>query len=256
MEVERGADADQQRRREARAHPQHPLLLLGLSGADPHDRGARRVDRGDHALLLLGAQRAERRREAARDLQAGKALAQTPFEQLERLRRATAVEVHRRAGARGALAEAGHEVGAVDAGGAGVAERVQRPHQGLTVRHRERGPEHGRARLRILAGGHDQVDRSGRHVSAPARGDHRLHPIDHLLVVGDRQGDVEYLCARRRGGNGRGGWGGGGRRGDCVKIPALVEIDPDFWLGRRVLVTGHTGFKGAWLSLWLQSSGR
>jgi CDP-glucose 4,6-dehydratase len=40
-----------------------------------------------------------------------------------------------------------------------------------------------------------------------------------------------------------------------VKIPALVEIDLDFWTGRRVLVTGHTGFKGAWLSLWLQSLG-
>ncbi len=40
-----------------------------------------------------------------------------------------------------------------------------------------------------------------------------------------------------------------------MKIPALVEIDPDFWIGRRVLVTGHTGFKGAWLSLWLQSLG-
>jgi CDP-glucose 4,6-dehydratase len=40
-----------------------------------------------------------------------------------------------------------------------------------------------------------------------------------------------------------------------VKIPALVEIDPDFWRRRRVLVTGHTGFKGAWLSLWLQSMG-
>jgi CDP-glucose 4,6-dehydratase len=34
-----------------------------------------------------------------------------------------------------------------------------------------------------------------------------------------------------------------------------VAIDPDFWLQRRVLVTGHTGFKGAWLSLWLQSLG-
>ena len=35
----------------------------------------------------------------------------------------------------------------------------------------------------------------------------------------------------------------------------MAAIDPDFWRGRRVLVTGHTGFKGAWLSLWLQSLG-
>jgi CDP-glucose 4,6-dehydratase len=34
-----------------------------------------------------------------------------------------------------------------------------------------------------------------------------------------------------------------------------VPIDPDFWAQRRVLLTGHTGFKGAWLSLWLQSLG-
>jgi CDP-glucose 4,6-dehydratase len=32
-------------------------------------------------------------------------------------------------------------------------------------------------------------------------------------------------------------------------------IDPAFWRDRRVLLTGHTGFKGAWLSLWLQSLG-
>ncbi len=40
-----------------------------------------------------------------------------------------------------------------------------------------------------------------------------------------------------------------------MKIPGAVTIDGDFWQGRRVLVTGHTGFKGAWLSLWLQSLG-
>ncbi len=34
-----------------------------------------------------------------------------------------------------------------------------------------------------------------------------------------------------------------------------MRIDRDFWTGRRVLVTGHTGFKGAWLCLWLQSLG-
>src|SRR5215218_736502 len=31
--------------------------------------------------------------------------------------------------------------------------------------------------------------------------------------------------------------------------------DPAFWQGRRVWLTGHTGFKGAWLALWLQSLG-
>lgn len=29
----------------------------------------------------------------------------------------------------------------------------------------------------------------------------------------------------------------------------------DFWADKKVFVTGHTGFKGGWLSLWLQSMG-
>jgi CDP-glucose 4,6-dehydratase len=34
-----------------------------------------------------------------------------------------------------------------------------------------------------------------------------------------------------------------------------VPLKASFWSGRRVLVTGHTGFKGSWLSLWLQRLG-
>ena len=30
---------------------------------------------------------------------------------------------------------------------------------------------------------------------------------------------------------------------------------PTFWRGKRVLLTGHTGFKGAWMSLWLHRLG-
>ena len=36
----------------------------------------------------------------------------------------------------------------------------------------------------------------------------------------------------------------------------LVEmIESEFWSGKRVFVTGHTGFKGSWLCLWLQQMG-
>ena len=33
------------------------------------------------------------------------------------------------------------------------------------------------------------------------------------------------------------------------------QTNPAFWRNKRVLMTGHTGFKGSWLSLWLQSMG-
>ena len=32
-------------------------------------------------------------------------------------------------------------------------------------------------------------------------------------------------------------------------------MTPTFWQGKRVFLTGHTGFKGSWLSLWLQQLG-
>jgi CDP-glucose 4,6-dehydratase len=34
-----------------------------------------------------------------------------------------------------------------------------------------------------------------------------------------------------------------------------LGVNPSFWRGKRVFLTGHTGFKGGWLSLWLQQLG-
>jgi CDP-glucose 4,6-dehydratase len=34
-----------------------------------------------------------------------------------------------------------------------------------------------------------------------------------------------------------------------------LEMNRVFWKGKKVLITGHTGFKGSWLSLWLQNLG-
>jgi CDP-glucose 4,6-dehydratase len=35
----------------------------------------------------------------------------------------------------------------------------------------------------------------------------------------------------------------------------LSSVTPTFWEGKKVFLTGHTGFKGGWLSLWLSSMG-
>jgi CDP-glucose 4,6-dehydratase len=34
-----------------------------------------------------------------------------------------------------------------------------------------------------------------------------------------------------------------------------MEISKEFWSGKRVFITGHTGFKGGWLCLWLEQLG-
>jgi CDP-glucose 4,6-dehydratase len=42
---------------------------------------------------------------------------------------------------------------------------------------------------------------------------------------------------------------------DGTSAAPVAAVDPGFWREKRVLVTGHSGFKGAWLTLWLQSLG-
>ena len=36
---------------------------------------------------------------------------------------------------------------------------------------------------------------------------------------------------------------------------SIAAVNPSFWNGKQVFLTGHTGFKGGWLSLWLASMG-
>ena len=40
-----------------------------------------------------------------------------------------------------------------------------------------------------------------------------------------------------------------------MTVPRFLAPDPAFWQHRRVLLTGHTGFKGSWLALWLTELG-
>jgi len=39
------------------------------------------------------------------------------------------------------------------------------------------------------------------------------------------------------------------------KATKFASVNPSFWDGKRVFLTGHTGFKGGWLVLWLSSMG-
>lgn len=38
-------------------------------------------------------------------------------------------------------------------------------------------------------------------------------------------------------------------------VTRSASVNPIFWKGKKVFLTGHTGFKGSWLSLWLSSMG-
>jgi len=42
--------------------------------------------------------------------------------------------------------------------------------------------------------------------------------------------------------------------GGCCPLEDM-GVSQSFWAGRRVFVTGHTGFKGSWLAIWLKSLG-
>lgn len=48
-----------------------------------------------------------------------------------------------------------------------------------------------------------------------------------------------------------------GRNGNVLylKSEKMIDIFNNFYKGKRVLVTGHTGFKGSWLSIWLHELG-
>ena len=43
--------------------------------------------------------------------------------------------------------------------------------------------------------------------------------------------------------------------GPCTLEEMVTMLDQAFWRDKRVLVTGHTGFKGGWLCLWLARLG-
>ena len=42
---------------------------------------------------------------------------------------------------------------------------------------------------------------------------------------------------------------------DRVGTVEDVVVNVAFWRDRSVFITGHTGFKGSWLSIWLQEAG-
>ena len=43
--------------------------------------------------------------------------------------------------------------------------------------------------------------------------------------------------------------------GDGTRALEGLAVTPGFWRGKRVFITGHTGFKGGWLAMWLKALG-
>lgn len=46
-----------------------------------------------------------------------------------------------------------------------------------------------------------------------------------------------------------------GIREGALAVVGMTKPNPAFWSGKRVLLTGHTGFKGSWASVWLDAMG-
>ena len=215
MEVEGRAHAHEQRCTQARAHAVHPQLLLGLPRADPHHLGARLVDRRDRTLVLRRGRLVEGRREALfGDAQLRAASRRRSFIG-DGVRGTSPVQIDRRPAASRARAEGQHQVRSVDARGARVPQRPQRPHERLAVGDRQRGLQHRRPRGRVLARAHHEVHRGRREIAAPVGRHEGLHPVHDALVVADRERYAENLRAGRQ----RRGCGLG-ERGDALKIPA------------------------------------
>jgi nucleoside-diphosphate-sugar epimerase len=47
----------------------------------------------------------------------------------------------------------------------------------------------------------------------------------------------------------------GKREGALEGLEMMRNVSNRFWRGKKVLITGHTGFKGSWLSSWLNEMG-
>ncbi len=46
-----------------------------------------------------------------------------------------------------------------------------------------------------------------------------------------------------------------GKRAGALAALVMIRPNPGFWSGKRVLLTGHSGFKGAWAAIWLAHMG-